>query len=232
MAKQDIITKPQPAALTALELVGSALTQGAGPEQVDKLIELVKFNDEREALKSFNQAFTEAQSEFPSILKDRKAHNAMYAGFSSVVNAVRPVLIKHGLSFRHTIEENNGSVTVTCVLAHKDGHSESTALTAPPDTSGSKNDIQAIGSSVTYLKRYTLEAVTGVVTTDDDTDGNLAPKMVSKDQVSILLKVAAQCEVMESSVCAEYKIKTLDELPADHYQAAGAWIKRQGANNA
>lgn len=220
------IEQPQ---LNAIALVGSALEQGAGADQIDKLIELVKFNDEREALKAFNKAFTEAQAEFPSILKDRQAHNAKYAGFSSVVNAVRPVLIKHGLSFRHTVDDSGNGVTVTCVLAHKDGHSESTALTAPPDTSGSKNAIQSIGSSVTYLKRYTLEAVTGVVTTDDDTDGNLAPKSINKAQIKTLLDFASDKKVLESAVCAEFKIKTLDDLPSECYRQAGAWIKKQGA---
>lgn len=159
--------------LDAMTLVGQAVANGAQVEQVDKLIELVKFNDDREALRAFNKAFTEAQAEFPSIRKTKKAHNSLYAPLSSEVAQMQPVLSKYGFSFRHEVSENdNSSVTVRCILAHRDGHSESATLTGPADTSGSKNNIQAIGSSVTYLRRYTFEAVTGLVTADQDDDGN------------------------------------------------------------
>ena len=54
------------------------------------------------------------------------------------------------------------------------GHSEETTLKAPPDTSGSKNSIQAIGSTVTYLERYTLLAATGMAAAGMDNDGRFA----------------------------------------------------------
>ena len=51
------------------------------------------------------------------------------------------------------------------------GHSESTTLQSPPDASGGKNSIQAIGSAVTYLSRYTLLAITGLATGENEDDG-------------------------------------------------------------
>ena len=161
--------------MDAMTLVSQAVSNGAQVEQVDKLIELVKFNDQREALRAFNQAFTLAQADFPTIAKTKKAHNSNYAPLDEIVKAMRPVLQKHGFSFRHSVSENTDkSVTVSCILAHQDGHSEAATLTGPSDSSGSKNAIQAIGSTVTYLRRYTFEAVTGLVTGGSDDDGNAA----------------------------------------------------------
>ena len=60
---------------------------------------------------------------------------------------------------------------VTCKITHVKGHSEETTLSAPSDTSGSKNAIQAIGSTITYLERYTLLALTGLATSEMDDDG-------------------------------------------------------------
>lgn len=157
------------ASTDAMTLVSQAVANGAQVDQVDKLIELVKFNDEREALRAFNQAFTDAQSEFPEIPKTKEAHNSKFAPLDQEVRLLRPVLMKHGFSFRHEVTENDDkSVSVRCILAHQDGHCESATLTGPADNSGSKNTIQAIGSTVTYLRRYTFEAVTGIVTTEDD----------------------------------------------------------------
>ncbi len=58
------------------------------------------------------------------------------------------------------------------------------------------------------------------------------PEKITPEQEEKLVDFLAHHKLMESSVCAEFKIKTLTELPADQYKAAGAWIKRQGANNA
>jgi len=81
---------------------------------------------------------------------------------------------KHGLSASWHTKQDNGAVSVTCTITHLMGHKESVTLSAPPDNSGSKNNIQAIGSTVTYLQRYTLFAITGIAAADQDDDGQTA----------------------------------------------------------
>lgn len=63
-------------------------------------------------------------------------------------------------------------IEVTCIVTHKDGHSERTSMIGPEDHSGSKNKIQAIGSSASYLERYALKGAFGLTTTDSDPDGH------------------------------------------------------------
>ena len=58
------------------------------------------------------------------------------------------------------------------------------------------------------------------------------PETIDEDQLNTLLDFAAEKKIMESAVCAEFRIKTLDELPLEYYKTAGAWIKKQGENNA
>jgi hypothetical protein len=91
---------------------------------------------------------------------------------AAVVDAVVASLSNHGLSHRWDTKQEGNLITVTCIITHKLGHSERTPLSASPDTSGSKNGIQAIGSTVTYLQRYTLMAATGLAASDQDDDGN------------------------------------------------------------
>jgi hypothetical protein len=61
------------------------------------------------------------------------------------------------------------------------GHSERTTLSATADTSGSKNSIQAIGSTVTYLQRYTLLAAVGLAAGGDDDGQAASPGMANED---------------------------------------------------
>lgn len=231
----QVATIPQTDAMT---LVGQAVQNGAGVENIDKLIELVKFNDEREALKEFNKAFTAAQADFPSIKKTKKAHNSLYAPYSEIVRQIRPTLIKHGLGFRHTVSERDGLVIVTCHLSHSAGHSEDATISAPADDSGKKNNIQAIGSAVTYLKRYTLEAVTGVVTTDDDTDADIPPntRLLSDDDV---LKINAAIDENElnregfmSWIGTQYGASKIEDLPETAFGKVWSNIKKSISNKA
>ncbi|MGK5049914.1 ERF family protein, partial [Janthinobacterium sp. GB4P2] len=70
-----------------------------------------------------------------------------------------------------TQQPASGMIIVSCSLTHVMGHSKSTTMEAPPDNSGSKNVIQQIASTVTYLQRYTLLGACGLATKDMDDDG-------------------------------------------------------------
>jgi hypothetical protein len=62
-----------------------------------------------------------------------------------------------------------------CAVTHVKGHVERCIMKALADESGGKNSIQAIGSAITYLQRYTLLAATGLTSADiDDDDGRAA----------------------------------------------------------
>ncbi len=73
-------------------------------------------------------------------------------------------------------------VEVTCIVTHRDGHSERTTMTGPEDHSGFKNLIQSRGSSMTYLERYTLIGAFGLTTVDTDTDGAQPKKKSANEQ--------------------------------------------------
>lgn len=129
-----------------------------------------------EARKAYAEAMAAFKLDPPKILKDRtvgyqaKGGTVGYnhASLSNVTTCINTALSKHGLAASWVTGQDNGSVKVTCKITHVLGHSEETCLSALPDGSGSKNAIQAIGSTVTYLQRYTLLALTGLATYEDD----------------------------------------------------------------
>ncbi|MEM9599441.1 MAG: ERF family protein [Pseudomonadota bacterium] len=152
-----------------MAMVGKALDAG-DPDMLEKIMDLRDREEKRQAVQAFNAAFAEAQAEFPIIPKRGKGHgNITYARVEDIMQAVMPVLAKHGLSVRHTSDTANG-VTVTATLAHVGGHSEQDTFYASADKTGSKNDVQAIKSTITYGRRATLENLLGLASHGEDDD--------------------------------------------------------------
>lgn len=155
-----------------------ALAQGSSIEQLEKMMDLQERWEKREAEKQCNAAFSGFKSEAVTIIKGRKVTAGPLAGKSyaelhDVVDAVTPALSRHGLSASWKITKDEKDwLEVTCTLKHIGGHSESVSMGGPPDAGGAKNAIQARASTVSYLQRYTLKAITGLSETDDDNDGN------------------------------------------------------------
>lgn len=176
---QPVIT---PRATTPSALLEMAVSQGADIDKLEKLMTLQERWQAGEAAKSFKVAMASFQAEKPELKKTQKASfstkggsgpvkSYAYASLPYVQRAIDPILSKFGLSYSWRQSQDNNSVTITCVVSHIDGHVEENGMTAPHDASGNKNQIQAIGSTVSYLKRYTLEGALGLATDKDD-DGN------------------------------------------------------------
>ena len=149
--------------------------EGMDVGKLKELLELQERWDATQAKKAYMVAMAEFKKDPPEILKDQtvKYKDVKYnhASLCNVTTCINKALSEHGLTASWLTSQDNGAVKVTCKIAHILGHSEETGLSAPPDASGSKNPIQAIASTVSYLERYTLLALTGLATHDQDDDG-------------------------------------------------------------
>lgn len=162
------------------EMMVLAIQHGADPAVLQKLLELQKEYDAMQAKKAYVSAMADFKRDCPNVLhKDaevdftssRGRTHYKHATLGGIIKTITPILSAHGLSISFQTEQNAKSVTVTCHVTHCMGHRESTALSGPQDESGNKNLIQAVGSAVTYLQRYTLLAALGLATADQDDDG-------------------------------------------------------------
>ena len=147
-------------------------------EKMQQLFALKERLEAAEAKRAFNAALASAKGEFGPILKkrlvdyphkdDRGRTSYKHEDFADIATVVDPVLSRYGLSYRYRSNQEGGRVRVTCILSHADGHSEENSLEAIEDKSGQKNAIQAIGSTITYLERYSLKAALGIAAARDD----------------------------------------------------------------
>lgn len=158
-------------------LLALAVEKGADIDRLTKLMDLKERYDASNARKSFYMAMSEFQSMVPTIKKTSHVKfgntNYMFAPLGSIAEQIRDAMKVCGFSYRFEQSHQDG-IEVVCIVTHKDGHSEKTPMKAAADSSGNKNSIQAIGSTVTYLQRYTLISALGLTTADDDIDAQVA----------------------------------------------------------
>lgn len=162
-------------------LIQKALESGASMDMLERLMALQERHQANEARTAFNEALAAFKSVPLVVFKDKEVDfttqkgrtNYVHATLGNVCKTIAAEMAKFGLSHTWELAQvDGGQVRVTCVLRHKLGHCERVSLQTSRDDSGSKNNIQAIGSAVTYLERYTLLAATGVATADmPDDDG-------------------------------------------------------------
>ena len=179
-------------------LIELAINQNADIEKLEKLMNLQERWEKNKARKAFYKAKAEFQKNKPTIPKSNPVNfttktggNTSYnfADLDTMQKKIDPVLSENKLSYEWLTKRAQNEITIVCVLTHEDGHSERTELTAPADTSGNKNTLQAIGSTRSYLHRYTLESITGVSTSEDN-DGKTA--ITNEDFKKLKLKSELQ----------------------------------------
>jgi len=162
-----------------MSLIEIAVKKNAPMDQLEKLMDLQERHEANLARKSFNAAMSIFQSLLPSIEKKGKVSYDSKSGYVSydyakledIAKAIKPALKESWLSYRFNQEQHENIIKVTCIVTHIDGHSESSSISANPDTSGNKDFLKAIGSTISYLKRYTLTGLLGVIVGGEDDEG-------------------------------------------------------------
>lgn len=121
-------------------------------------------------------ALVKAQAEIKAALRDstNPHFRSKYADLSSVVDAVKPALLKHGIAFLQGVHDAVDGVAVETMLLHTSGEWISSTLRIP----AVKQDAQGYGSAITYGRRYGLQSMCGVPAEDDD--GNAAAASTEK----------------------------------------------------
>lgn len=147
--------------------------------KLEKLIEMQERIIRHNARAEFWSDFARMQGELPTVSERGEIVvngqvRSKYATNEDIQQTIRPILQKHGFALSFRNEFADGYVKIIGILAHRSGHSEQDEFVARADTSGSKNDIQALGSTRSYGQRYTTIALLNIATRGEDDDGRTA----------------------------------------------------------
>ena len=209
-----------PAAISSpAKLLEIAVSKDMDIEKLERLLALQERWDSEQARKAYLDSFSKFQAECPEIPKNIKkvipykqgggSKTLEYADLGQISKYVRPAMEKHGLSFRWEQNQADGLIKITCIMSHRDGHSEKTSLFSQPDTSGGKGGLHSIMSTVTYLKRYTLSCLAGLSTVDSDDDGVAGDRNRSAGNVQIVCRaihhLLEELEFVLEGGCARHR---------------------------
>ncbi len=240
-ARQDIaVQSGRTVNLNPGQLLQQAVQNNASVEVLGKLMDLRDRYDAKEAEKAFVEAMVEFKTDPPEIFKNKHVRFEIRGGSDieydhATLGHICSVLIKalseHGISHRWGYKQGGNAsdstkITVSCIITHRQGHSEKVSLEGWPDESGKKNKLQQVSSAVKYLQRYTLLAVTGMEPTDmPDYDGGEPITYISVDQKNKLTDAMRALGCVEhpdrnKAVLQFLKVESLDDLPSDSFDHA------------
>ncbi len=233
-AKQELMPRESANVLTPMDMLDRAVAANASVETMTQLMALQERWEKNQARRAFDEAMAAAKAEIPVIAKNRhvgfaskKAGAAKtdyyHEDLAEIARTVDPILGVHGLSYRfRTSSAVNEPVTVTCILSHRAGHSEENTLSAGRDESGNKNSIHAVGSTITYLQRYSLKAALGLAASrdDDGVSADVIDPLVSEEQVTELQRLMMEADIPLAKFFRVLQIDKLEELPLSRYEEA------------
>ena len=150
-----------------------------------------------ETISKFAAAFCKAQSQIEYATKSSKNpfFKSNYADLSEVIEAIKTPLNNNGISFLQLVNIGEERSIVETILLHESGEFISSET---PIFCQKQNDPQALGSGITYSKRYALQAICGLSTEDDD--GNKASKKPAKPKGTMSMDEEINAIIDENDV--------------------------------
>jgi len=219
--------KVQLAPTTPADLLSILVQKGADLATLEKFLDLREREEKNQARKQYIKAISEFKKKPLEILKDRKVSFQTskgtteydHASLANVVNVISAELSNHGLSASWKTDQGDFGIKVTCILRHVEGHGEEVSLTAPSDLSGNKNPIQAIASTVSYLERYTLLAITGLTTKDMDDDA-AGTEYITEEMQKEINNLIKETKTDKTKVLKYLKAESVEKILLTDYGKA------------
>ena len=186
--------------------------------------------EDRQAEREFAAAFGRLSADLPRIKKNgqveykNKKTDSLekafrFATYEDIDTIIRPLLQREGFALSFDTEPRSGDgggIIVTGTLSHIGGHRRKASIPCPIDLSGGKNNIQGMGSAMSYGKRYTTTALLNLITEGEDDDGERGGvKFIEPEQVQELVDLCQRAGRQESTFVERLfggRIRAFDEI--------------------
>ena len=230
-----VVTVESPLSQTLALVKNLARDPAVTADKIDALLRAAAVFSAEEARLEFNEALARIQPRLPVIEKngaisfeDKKGivHNTPFATYEDIQAAILPVLSPEGFSLSFSSEPVQGGIQYAGTLKHRRGHSETSKMVLPADTSGSKNALQAVGSTMAYASRYltrnllNLQIRRGAPGTD--TDGSSA-HYVSDAQLNKIEEFIELCKMTPAerdAFCVYMDVKMTGDIKERDFDKA------------
>ena len=264
-AFQAVAVRKAPEPKNMLAVIAAAASNPAcDVGKMQALLDMQEKLEQKQAKREFTEDFIALQSELPSISRDGKIEvlkkgadgqrvagrdqvqqSTPYATFNNIMRTIKPLLNKHHFTLSFATEPAGERIIVKGFLRHVSTHEQTTAFPLPAETSGSKNNVQGWGSSMSYGKRYATIALLNIIShAPEDADRNGATpqqtekkasgnarsddveviedgeEKITQEQHDKLIDAIEACGAKRSDFCGAWKIAKVADLPASGFERA------------
>ena len=151
-----------------------------------------------------------------------------YARLEDIDRALRPLYSKEGFSLSwDTQPGEGGKIRVVGKLSHVAGHFETKQLDLPHDSSGAKNGIQAVGSTVSYGRRMLTKMFFNLIERGEDTDSEKLTQ-ITEEQARDLDTLLTDKKADRKRFMEYFEIKSLTDLRAGQWKEALRMLEKKG----
>ena len=182
------------------------------------------------------EALSKAQSSMTEAKEDSKNpfFKSNYADLTSVWRACKDSLSNNGLAISQVTGFMEGQLFLVTTLIHSSGE----WMKGYYPLYLSKQDPQAVGSAITYARRYALAAIVGVCKEGEDDDAEKAqdrkaPKeMISDDQLKQLIKAVGTDTEAKDIILKRFSVKAFNEIPKESFATMMTWLETRAKEKA
>ena len=231
-----------------LILARAAANPNVDPAKMQALREIMKDIRQERREEAFTRDFIAMQAELPEINKDgrividpketarnKKRQVTPFSTFENIHRITMPICRGHGFVMWHEVDvgKEGTGVIVRSFLKHTAGHQTTSAIPLILDTTGSKNNNQGAGSSISYGKRYNTIALLNIISkspTDADLDGAVEIGTVSAEQLETIRALIVDSGADIPRFCKHMNVESIEQIPAARFDdAIAALEKKKGA---
>lgn len=220
-------------------VVAAAIQAGPDAATIRELLTMQREYEAEEARRAYTTALARVKADMPAVLpRDGKntQQGTRYTTLAKIIDTITGPLADHGFSIGGDGGVHDGLVRVTVTLTHHMGHHEGLTLEAAPDKGAAKkdgkgyirSDVEAIGATMTYLRRYATSLLLGLASGDvpDVEDGAGVDAFRNLRAVGKLADRGVTLEDAQAQVG-----KTVDAWTRADLAALAAWLKTRGEDD-
>jgi hypothetical protein len=213
-----------PGALLAA-IVDMAKDPSVDADKLERLLAMQERMEARQAEALFNQALHAAQQEMPRVAKNGTIRlgegkgQIAFATFEDVDTALRPIMQRNGFSLSFDMQmKDGGGAVITGTLRHAAGHARTASIPLALDSGPGRNNLQAMGSTFSYGRRYVTEMFFNIVRTGTDDDGKRGGTRfitdTQADELRQMLKEASRQEGPFLDRMFGGEVRSIEEIEA------------------
>lgn len=194
--------------------------------KLDALLKMQATMEERQAKRESDEAFARVSAKMPRVKKNGtidlgKGREIAFAKWEDMDAVVRPIIAAEGFSLSfNTAPKEGGGLLITAELMHRSGHSRTASIPLPMDQGPGRNNLQAVGSTLSYGKRYCAEMVLNIVREGSDDDGvKGGTAVITPDQCEELAALIRETNTDEQKFLSTMGVEELGQIPQAAFTA-------------